>query len=250
MRAPISILIADDHSIVRAGIRNLFEQQRDMKVVAEADNGRRAVELAKEFSPSVIVMDISMPELNGVEATRQIVADSPNAKVIALSANADRRYVSEALKAGAKGYLPKAVPFEELTAAIRAVASGKIYLSAGGQYGDRGLRAWRFAGEVVGIHGAVAARAGSFAVDLRRVGDQGSGAAVDGEHQDGGDASGAADGEAGSEQRGGTDQVRDSRGDYFAGRVSEVGERPARLATSCTSSWGSIGLGTKALKPA
>jgi len=129
MNTPISILLADDHRILRTGLRNLFDQQKDMKIIGEADDGRMAVSMARELSPSVVVMDITMPELNGVEATRQIVADSPGAKVIALSAHSDRRFVSEALKAGAVGYLPKASPFDELTTAVRAVAAGKIYLS-------------------------------------------------------------------------------------------------------------------------
>jgi len=129
MLAPISILLADDHGILRSGLKNLFDQQKDMRIVGEADDGRKAVELAKQFAPSVVVMDITMPELNGVEATRQIMSERPDAKVIALSAHSDRRYVVEALKAGAVGYLPKAAPFEELATAIRAVVAGKIYLS-------------------------------------------------------------------------------------------------------------------------
>jgi two-component system, NarL family, response regulator NreC len=129
MSTQISILLADDHTVLRSGLRNLFDQQKDMRIVGEADDGRKAVEMAKETSPNVVVMDISMPELNGVEATRQIVSEVPGAKVIALSAHTDRRFVVEALKAGAVGYLPKVAPFEELTTAIRTVASGKIYLS-------------------------------------------------------------------------------------------------------------------------
>ena len=129
MATQISILLADDHRIVRCGLRNLFEQQKDMKIVGEAENGRAAVAMNKEFSPNVVLMDITMPDLNGVEATRQIMADSPTTKVIALSAHSDCRYVSEALKAGAVGYLPKESPFEELAAAVRTVAAGKVYLS-------------------------------------------------------------------------------------------------------------------------
>jgi DNA-binding NarL/FixJ family response regulator len=125
----ISILIADDHQIVRSGLRNLFENEADMEVVAEAEDGRAAVRMARDFSPNVVVMDIGMPQLNGVEATRQIKAQSPGAKVITLSENSDRQFVSEALKAGAFGCLPKAVGFEELTSAVRAVASGNVYLS-------------------------------------------------------------------------------------------------------------------------
>jgi DNA-binding NarL/FixJ family response regulator len=129
MTTPISILLADDHGILRSGLRSLFNQQADMKVIGEAENGRVAVSMARQLSPSVVVMDITMPELNGIEATRQIMAEAPAAKVIALSAHSDRKFVSEALKAGAVGYLPKASAFEEVTAAVRTVAEGRIYLS-------------------------------------------------------------------------------------------------------------------------
>jgi DNA-binding NarL/FixJ family response regulator len=129
MLSEISILLADDHQIVRSGLRSLFNGEHDMKVVAEAENGRAAVQLVKELSPTVVVMDLTMPDLNGVEATRQILKESPDAKIIALSEHSDHRFVSEALKAGAVGYLPKAVPFEELVQAVRLVAAGKVYLS-------------------------------------------------------------------------------------------------------------------------
>jgi DNA-binding NarL/FixJ family response regulator len=131
MSASISILLADDHQIVRSGLKNLFDQQKDMKVIGEAENGRVAVQMARELIPNVVVMDITMPDLNGVEATRQIMSDSPGAKVIALTAHSDRRFVSEALKAGVVGYLPKAAAFEELVTAVRTVANGKVYLSPG-----------------------------------------------------------------------------------------------------------------------
>jgi len=125
----ISILLADDHQIVRAGLRNLFAAEKDMKVVGEADNGRSAVQMAKELAPNVVVMDITMPDLNGVEATRQIIADSPTSRVVALSAHTDRHFVTEALRAGAAGYLPKTSAFDELVSAVRTVAAGKVYLS-------------------------------------------------------------------------------------------------------------------------
>jgi len=129
MQTPISILLADDHQIVRSGLRSLFDDEKDMKVISEADNGRTAVRLSKELMPNVVVMDITMPDLNGVEATRQIMHDSPGARVIVLSEHSDRRFVSEALKAGAVGYLPKGAPFQELTEAVRTVHAGKVYLS-------------------------------------------------------------------------------------------------------------------------
>lgn len=129
MSSRITILLADDHQILRSGLKNLFTKQEDMEVVAEAEDGRAAVEMARKFSPRVVVMDISMPDLNGVEATRQIMAESPGTKIIALSVHSDRKYVSETLKAGAVGYLLKDAPFEELVLAVRTVASGKVYLS-------------------------------------------------------------------------------------------------------------------------
>jgi len=125
------ILIADDHQIVRQGLRFLLEKESDLKVVAEAENGRTTVRLARELNPGVIIMDVAMPDLNGIEATRQIIAESPTTKVIALSMYADRRFVVNMLKAGASGYLLKDCAFEELIRAIRVVLAHKTYLSPG-----------------------------------------------------------------------------------------------------------------------
>jgi len=125
----IRILLADDHKITRQGLRSLLEKQDDMEVVAEAEEGRTAVRLAREFSPHIVIMDVSMPDLNGVEATRQIVERTPDVKVIALSMHSDSLFVTEMLKSGASGYLLKDCAFEELTLAIRAVVDGKTYLS-------------------------------------------------------------------------------------------------------------------------
>jgi DNA-binding NarL/FixJ family response regulator len=126
---PIKIILADDHKIVRQGLRTLLEQEPDLEVMAEADDGRMAVRLARELSPQVVIMDVSMPDLNGIEATRQVLAECPGVKVIALSMHADRRFVMNMLKAGASGYLLKDSAFEELATAIRMVLAGKIYLS-------------------------------------------------------------------------------------------------------------------------
>jgi two-component system, NarL family, response regulator NreC len=123
------ILLADDHRIVREGLKSLLNDEPDMEVVAEAPDGRQAVEMVDEHSPDVVVMDIGMPQLNGIEATRRIVADHPNARVIALSMHSDRRFMSEILKAGASGYLLKDGAFEELAGAIRTVNEGRMYLS-------------------------------------------------------------------------------------------------------------------------
>ena len=123
------ILLADDHKITRQGLRSLLEKQKDMEVIAEADNGRTAVQLAVEMAPDIIIMDVTMPDLNGVEATKQILAKSPDIKIIALSMHSDALFVTEMLKSGAAGYLLKDCAFEELTRAIRTVIEGKVYLS-------------------------------------------------------------------------------------------------------------------------
>lgn len=127
----IRILIADDHQIVRQGLRTLLEKEPDMAVVAEADDGRATVRLVREIAPEVVIMDVAMPDLNGIEATRQIVAEFPKIKVIALSMYADQRFVLNMLKAGASGYLLKDCAFEELIRAIRLVVAHKTYLSPG-----------------------------------------------------------------------------------------------------------------------
>ncbi len=123
------ILIADDHAIVRQGLRSLIESQGGMEIVGEAEDGQRAVRLAAESSPDVVIMDVTMPDLNGVEATRQIVQKNPNVKVIVLSMHPDKHIVKESLKAGASGYVLKSYLFDELCRALEAVAAGGHYLS-------------------------------------------------------------------------------------------------------------------------
>jgi two-component system response regulator NreC len=125
----ITILIVDDHKILRQGLRTLLAKEADMKVVAEAEDGRDAVRLVRELSPQVVIMDVGMPDLNGIEATRQILQESPETKVIALSMHSDRRFVTNMIKAGASGYLLKDSAFEELATAIRVVMARKTYLS-------------------------------------------------------------------------------------------------------------------------
>jgi len=125
----IKVLLADDHEIVRSGLRSLLEQEGDIDVVADAGDGRIAIELAHNLHPDVVVMDISMPGLNGTTATKRIVAESSGVKVLALSAHTDKRFVSDMLKAGAAGYLPKSCAPEELVKAIREVFAGGVYLS-------------------------------------------------------------------------------------------------------------------------
>jgi len=127
----IRVLIADDHQIVRQGLRTLLEKEPDLKVVAQSEDGRTTVRLARELAPEIIIMDVAMPDLNGIEATRQIVSEMPQVKVIALSMYADRRFVANMLKAGASGYLLKDCAYEELVRAIRVVMAQKTYLSPG-----------------------------------------------------------------------------------------------------------------------
>jgi len=128
---PIRIILADDHQIVRQGLRMLLEAEPDMKVIAEACNGREVLKQAQELLPDVVIMDITMPELNGIEATRQILSIAPRIKVIALSMNADSRFVLNMFKSGVSGYLLKECSQGELVKAIRIVIKGNTYLGPG-----------------------------------------------------------------------------------------------------------------------
>jgi two-component system response regulator NreC len=125
----IKILLADDHKIIREGLRALIEKQSDMEVAAEAEDGLETVKLARKLSPDIVIMDIGMPGMNGIDATRQIVAEDNNIKVIALSMHSDRRFVLQMLKAGASGYLLKDSAFEELVIAIHTIMKKQPYLS-------------------------------------------------------------------------------------------------------------------------
>jgi len=127
----IRIVLADDHSVVRQGFRRILEAQADMEIVGEASNGREALESAAKLSPDVVVMDVAMPELNGIEATRRMGEAAPRTRVLALSMHKDSVYVREILRAGARGYLLKDAVDEDLIAAVRAVARGEGYLSPG-----------------------------------------------------------------------------------------------------------------------
>ncbi len=125
----IKILIVDDHTIVRHGLSRSIQQQEDMEVVGQASDGRGAVELTRKLSPNVVLMDVSMPYLNGIEATREIIRESPATRVVALSMHSAKRFVREMFRAGASGYLLKDCEFEELVQTIRLISEGQTYIS-------------------------------------------------------------------------------------------------------------------------
>jgi DNA-binding NarL/FixJ family response regulator len=122
-------MLVDDHKMIRDGLKSLLLQHKNMEVVGEAADGQAAVQMAGKLAPDIVVIDIGMPELNGMEATRQITELRARTKIIGLSMHADRRYVARMLKAGASGYILKDSAFEELVLAIETVSKGKIYLS-------------------------------------------------------------------------------------------------------------------------
>jgi len=123
------ILLADDHTMMRADLRILLEKYAKLEVIEETDNGRQAVERSASLSPDVVVMDVGMPMLNGIEATKQIVSQCPDTRVIILSMHSDETYVMRALQAGARGYLLKDSAAVELIGAIEAVSHGKSFFS-------------------------------------------------------------------------------------------------------------------------
>jgi DNA-binding NarL/FixJ family response regulator len=125
----IEIIIADDHKLMREGLGSLLTRTADIVVVGQANNGREAVQLTEKHRPDLVVMDVSMPDLNGIDATRQIALRSPKTKVIALSMHSDRQFVAEMFRAGAKGYLLKDSAFEELATAILKVARNETYIA-------------------------------------------------------------------------------------------------------------------------
>jgi DNA-binding NarL/FixJ family response regulator len=126
----IRLILADDHKLFRLGLRQLIDRYKDIRVIGEAATGFAAVEAAHDLKPDLVVMDISMPELNGIEATRRIVDADPSVKVLMLSMHSDRRYILESLRAGAKGYLLKDAAPEELIRAIQKVVRNQFYLSS------------------------------------------------------------------------------------------------------------------------
>lgn len=127
---PIRVLLADDHNLVRAGMRALLQNIHEVEVVAEAENGRQVRALVQAHQPDVVLMDIAMPELNGLDATTQLIKEFPKLRVIILSMHSTKGYVLQALRAGASGYLLKGAATPELALAIQAVARGETYLSS------------------------------------------------------------------------------------------------------------------------
>jgi len=125
----IKILIVDDHGILRAGVKLIIDQTDDMKIVGQACGGHEGIELARKLKPDVVLMDISMPGLNGIEATKEIVSENPDIKILALSAYCNRRFVKDMLKAGVSGYALKDTMADELIYAIKSVHAGRRYLS-------------------------------------------------------------------------------------------------------------------------
>lgn len=125
----VRILLADDHELMREGLKSLFDKEDDLQVVGEAENGLQTIELAGSVGAHLVVMDVSMPDLNGIEATRKIIEGNPNTKVVALSGHANKEFVREMLSAGASAYVLKKRAYEELVRAIREVIKGRKYLS-------------------------------------------------------------------------------------------------------------------------
>jgi len=140
----IRLVLADDHPIFRAGLRSLLKTQPDVEILAEVEDGLGAVEAARTQKPDIVVIDVSMPGMNGLEATRRITTEAPRVKVLCLSMHSDQRFVDAALRSGAHGYLLKECALEELVMAIRAVLAGQIYMSP--RLGDVVLTGYRAEG--------------------------------------------------------------------------------------------------------
>ena len=128
MSPPIKLLLADDHAVVRSGLRMLLEAQPDMEIVGEAESGREALQLVRQLRPDVVLMDVQMPDMNGIEATEAIKARHPETVILALTMYEEDQYFFEMLKAGASGYIPKRAAPDDLVSAIRAVSQGEVFL--------------------------------------------------------------------------------------------------------------------------
>jgi DNA-binding NarL/FixJ family response regulator len=150
---PIRVFLVDDHTILRQGLRRLFESEKGFEVVGEARDGREAVERTREVDADVIIMDLAMPALNGLDATRRILKAKPDAKVLILSMYLDDDYVTQALEAGVVGYIMKDAPANELVAAVRAAARGQGYFTP--QIPPSTVERWRLAREADGRRGPI-----------------------------------------------------------------------------------------------
>jgi two-component system, NarL family, response regulator NreC len=126
--AEITLLLVDDHEVVRTGLRMLLEDQPDMRIVGEADSGQGALQMTEELSPDVVIMDITLPDISGIEATRRLKQDHPDLAIVALTIHEDEQYFFEMLQAGAAGYVPKRAAPEDLIQAIRSAFAGEIYI--------------------------------------------------------------------------------------------------------------------------
>jgi DNA-binding NarL/FixJ family response regulator len=126
---PLQVLLVEDHTVVRCGVRALLEGSQEVQVIGEAENGREAVEMARTLKPQLVLMDVAMGELNGIDAARQIVENDPQTRVLMLSMHDNEQYIYESLKAGAKGYILKSAAVQELMKGIREVAAGRNYVS-------------------------------------------------------------------------------------------------------------------------
>lgn len=127
----INIVLVDDHQILRDGLKSILEDEDDLMVVGEADNGREALRLVRQVKPDIVVMDVSMPDINGIEATSQIMEECPGCKVLALSMHRDPRFITGMLEAGAKGYMLKDCASDELVSVIRTLSAGSFYVTPG-----------------------------------------------------------------------------------------------------------------------
>jgi len=130
MNKQVNIVLADDHKLFRDGLKTILEKDSTMSIVGEANDGLETISIANQLKPDIVIMDISMPKLNGVEATRRIISENPQIKILVLSMHSDQRFVLETLKAGASGYLLKDSSSLELNGAIKSVMNDKIYLSS------------------------------------------------------------------------------------------------------------------------
>ena len=125
---PVKLLLVDDHEIVRAGLRMLFSAEPDVKIVGEAASGREAIEQVRKLEPDVVLMDVAMPDMNGIDATRRIKEAFPQVAVLALTMHEDEEYFFEMLNAGASGYVPKRAAPDDLLSAIRVVNQGEVFI--------------------------------------------------------------------------------------------------------------------------